>query len=351
MAMIKGFIALIVVAAVVVSLWYYDTGGKPALNPLTATTSIITLLHNTTTVSTTVIPSATCGGFSLFTTQLNTTLTSSCYSEGGQMGIWVSGGVTGKETVKIMGESNNAIYVNQTSNYQCITFFDNLTLPKQYYNVSLTTGKQASGSPTSGGNCYYAYVGINSTVTPPPQVYEQVFNGGFSNGKYTGWTVNGPGFGTAPLNITYSETANVNCYLSAPWSNYNGTYFATTFNCGLTNAPGNITSSLFYATQPFLNFQVISPADRSLYLEVLYNQTPYITAWYNTYNISASGNSPSTFQNASIPLINVLNKPIQIKVVAGTLATQRFIAVGNFRVSNKPSQTTQPLNITFGGQA
>ncbi len=346
MAALRALLIVVIAIAIVFALYYFTVAGKSTNTAHASTITVSPKSTSSSSTSTVGIQYGPCNNFELFTTNLSNTVTTECYWGGGPVGIWVSGGITGKETATITGVSDNIVYVNQTSAYPCVTYFTNLTLPNQYYTVSLTTGAHtSSGLETT--QCYYAYVGINQTLSPPAQVYQQVYNGGFSDGKYTGWTVNDTGFGTKPLNITYADTANVNCYLSAPWRNYNGTYFATTFNCGLSNAPGNITSSPFYARLPFLNFQIISPDDKLDYIQVLYNGTPYITAWYNTYNVTISANSASLFQNASIPLVNVINKPIQIRVVARTLAQQRFIAVGDFRISSVPVQSVQPSNITF----
>jgi hypothetical protein len=311
------------------------------------TTASNTSLSSTSSVSLRYYPP--CDRVQLFTANVSSTIEQTCFWQGGPVGVWVSGGIMSSETSKIVGQTTNAVYVSQTSSYPCITFFTNLTLPTQYYNVTLTTGANSNNSSLVAGDCYYATVRINDTLTPPAKVYEQVFNGDFSNGKYTGWNTTGVGFGFAPLNITYADSVNVSCYLAAPWSNYNGTFFATTFNCGLTNAQGNLTSSPFYAKKTFLNFQIISPDERNDYVEILYNNTPYTQAWYDTYNSTSafSGNAASTFQNATIPLDNVLNDPIQIRVVADTLTKQRFIAVGNFRISGFPAASVQPVNITY----
>ena len=176
-----------------------------------------------------------------------------------------------------------------------------------------------------------------STIPANATVYQNVYNGNFSKG-YSGWNISGKGFGTAPLNITHANTANVMCYLGTPWANYNSTFFATTYNCGLSNVNGNITSSYFKVVKPFLNFRIISPQDKGIYVEILYNHMPYIIVHYNTYNNTLYTNSSSTFRNVTIPLEPILGKVVQIRVVAKTLKQQTYIGVEGFGLSNAPHE-------------
>ncbi|MFI5412781.1 MAG: hypothetical protein ACHQX1_02725, partial [Candidatus Micrarchaeales archaeon] len=226
----------------------------------------------------------------------------------------------------------NKTYVNQTSTYRCITFFQNWTGPDQIYSIIYKTGK-------GNGSCGLSKIIMNGTTSPPVAItYNNIiYNGDFSNGEYTGWTVTNPGFGTVPFNITY---ANSNmCYYGQPWANYNGTFFATTYNCGISVAPGNITSSLFLVNpaKPFLDFMVISPQDNFLYVELLNtNNTPVLVAHFNTFN-SSRVNASSTFVNVTIPLTQYVNRVLRIRVVAVSEASD-YIAVGNFYLSSRPIQ-------------
>jgi len=339
----KGIVAYIVIVIIILSIWYISTGFKTSL---VTTTSTIKPTHPgaSTTISATTTTNSSfvyypCNNFSIYNATINATVSGKCYWSGGVLGLWVAAGNPGREHVIIKGPSNE-LFVNQSSTESCLTFYQNFSAPAGVYNVTLITGD-------SHGNCGYAIAKLNSTTVPPPTVYNFVFNGNFHTGHYTGWNVTGKGFGTAPLNITYANS-NAKCYLGQPWSNYNGTFFATTYTCGTSVSPGNLTSSPFYADSPFLNFKIISPADNGLYVEILYNGTPKIIAHYNTFNTSLGANASSTFRNATIPLTTVIGKPVEIRVVADELAMQRFIAVGDFVLSQTPSPTSiQPLNITF----
>jgi len=187
-----------------------------------------------------------------------------------------------------------------------------------------------------------------ASTTTVPAYQSAVNNGNFSTGTYSGWTVNGTGFGTAPLGI---KTADADmCYYGAPWANYNGSYFATTFTCGTQVSPGNLTSGYFTASAPYLNFRIISPASSSLYIEILYNGVPRVINHYNTYNSSISGGVASyTFFNASIPLASVQGNAVQVRIVAADVNEYGYIAVGDFGLAQNSNQAKGILvNTTTG---
>jgi len=331
----RGIIVYIIILVIMILIAYFYTGFKL---PHTVTTSVATttIAKNsilTTTTSTTanytyIYP---CNNFQINDIIKNNTQEGLCSWGGGSLGIWLAGG-NNTAHVLIKG-ANNVTFLNTTAPNGCISFFDNFSAPAQYYKVAISTGM-------GGGSCGYSIIKLNTTVIPPAKIYSNIYNGAFANGKYTGWNVTGKGFGTAPFNITYGLEHD--CYLGTlPWTNYNGTFFATTYNCGLTNAQGNITSSPFIVniSDPFLNFKIISPADNQLYVEILKNNTPVIVAHYNTFNISSGGNAPSVFQNASIPMASLIGQIVRVRVVAQTTHMQRFIAVGDFSLYQKPVST------------
>ena len=313
---------------------YLETGFKFSKVPVT--TTILSTSTTSTTTSTSSTVNATyllpCNDFSLELQSFNSVISGNCLSSGGMLGLWVAGGDSGRETTVIRG-ADNRTYVNQSSSYECTTFYQNFTAPAQAYEVTLRAG-------AGGGSCGYALARLNTSTTPPIIIYNNiVYNGDFGSGRYNGWYLTNPGFGSAPLNITYADSHE--CYLNHTWSNYEGTFFATTYNCGLSVAAGNLTSNLFYvsASKPFLNFKIISPEHSGLYVEILQNNTPKIIAHYNTFNISFGAQGVSTFRNASISLSTFANKAVQIRVVSNlTSGRGAFIAVGDFALSNKPVQ-------------
>ncbi len=370
MAAVKGIVAFIILIVAVVLLWYFTEGlrlpgGSSTSAASTTSTGSGPSTSGTTIPGTTsIIYTQNCGTFTLFTGSYNATEVSDCNWRGGPLGIWVGGGNTGAEQITMVG-ADNITYLNQSSTYQCVTFWKNITIPAQTYKVTLMSGP---GTLNKSSTCTYAMAIMNTTLNPPTHVVYNnfVYNGNFSSGTYSGWNVTGKGFGTSPLNITFANgnlnvtpansvgnnnytTANTaaGCYIGSKWSNYVGSYIATTYMCGTQVSPGNITSSPFFSSYPFLNFKIISPQNQNLYVEILYNGTPEIIAHYDTYNTSLGANASSTFRNASIPLVTVINKPIQIKVVADTQLPQNFIAVGDFQMARIPSQTKGILvNIT-----
>ena len=328
----KGIIAYVAIIIIILIVAYIATGFRPLSATTTTTTSKTT---QTTTISGGGTGNNTspvyypCNQYSLYNESNNTTVSERCYWDGGMLGFWIAAGNTGSAHATVVGPGNTT-YINATSSTGCITFYQNFSAPAGVYNMTLHTGP-------GGGSCGYAIAKLNKTTVPPQQIYNSVFNGDFHTGSYIGWNVTGKGFGVKPGNITYYDANK--CYLGQPWAGYNGTYFATTYNCGLSNAPGNITSSPFYALKSFLNFRIISPADYYLYVEILHNGTPVIIAHYNTYNASLFGATASyTFRNASIPLTTVIGEPIQVRIVADTLSRQRFIAVGDIALSSTPNQ-------------
>lgn len=340
MAAATGFIALIALIIIVVIVWYFVYGINLPGHTISPTTSVTpgggintTNTTNGTTTSS-IIYSYPCDGFNIFTQGPNSTSQYGCTWGGGALGLWVASGNSTYEQFQLIG-ANNVTYVNQISTYQCTTFFENFSVPSQSYTVKFATGPS---STNASANCMRPGFVLNTTLSPPPKaIYSDIYNANFSNGEYTGWNTTGKGFGSAPLDIiSANDNTTSQCYLGQRWSNFIGTYFASTFNCGTSVTPGNLTSSTFYATKAFLNFRIISPQSSLIYVEILYNGTPAITAHYDTYNISFGANASSTFRNASIPLFTVRNKPVQIRVVANNFNQYGYIAIGDFAQSATP---------------
>lgn len=330
--------AIIIILAVA---WYFTTGYKSFGH--SSTTAATTTQSGTTTTNaatTSMLPSQPCDTIIFTASTYNTSSNTVCVWNGGPVGIWVGAGNSANETMTIVGAQDHKLYLNQTSSFKCLTFYSNYTLPAQNYIVSFHAGP--AGTNITSQQCSFAIAKLNDTLAPPPKVYSSVYNGNFSTGTYAGWTRMYNGFGPAPLNITSANNATKHpgCYLGHPWTNYNGNYFATTFDCGLAVTPGNLTSSLFTANKPFLNFKVISPNVNALYVSILYDNQTAIIAHYNTFNITGPNtNVTSTFRNASMSLAPVIGKPVQIRIVARISGLdQQFIAAGDFALSATPHQ-------------
>lgn len=339
MAAWQAVAAFAVLIVIVLIVWYLSDG---LALPQQLTSTVYTTVPGTNqssnvTTTTSILYTEACQSFSLYTSKVNATTRAGCTWTGGFLGLWVASGNSTTEQVTVVG-ADNLTYINQTSTYQCTSFYENFSMPAQRYLITLNTGPKTNYTNPA---CPRAFAILNLTLTPPKTAvyYGSVYNGNFSNGAYIGWNLTGKGFGAAPINITRANSpGNVSCYEGVPWTNYGSTYFATTYTCGTSVSPGNLTSSAFYASKSFLNFRIISPENNYLYVEVLLNNTPYIIAHYNTYNISLGANAQSTFRNASIPLVTVIDKPIRIKVVANTQLPQNFIAVGDFALADRPVQ-------------
>jgi hypothetical protein len=230
---------------------------------------------------------------------------------------------------------------------------------------TVTTIPQTSSTPTTtiprGGITTIPVTTQNTTSTifsyclsHEPTVAVQ--NGDFATGTYAGWNATGPGFGSVPFNLT-NANSNVNPnytgYYGAPWSGYNGTFFATSFQTGETIQTGNLTSLPFEVSELYLNFKIISQQDSNLYVEILKGGIPAIVTHYNTY-ISPPGvqNPQSTFVNASIPVGTLLCQNVSIRLVAGIIGKSSqgtdYIAAGDFYQSATSAvNPTEPVNQTF----
>lgn len=357
----RGHLAWIIVIIIVLVIAFVYTGYKflKPLGSLTYTTTVsgTSTLKSTTTVNAVSTINYASNGIVGSCNNLDEVgrIDNAIYivkcttSSNATYGLWVAAGDSATEQVSIVG-ANGKTYVNQSSSYNCTTFFENFTAPAQIYTITYKTGP-------GGGSCGNSQVIINGSTTPPPLVvYNYIYNGNFGNGQYTGWTLTGRGFGSAPLNITYADSHGM-CYEGTPWTGYDGNYFATTYTCGSAVSVGNITSSPFLVdpSKPFLNFKIISPQNNDLYVELLkanykfengtqtyVNGTPLLIAQYNTYNFSVNPNSTSTFANVTIPLTQYINEKLEIRVVAAVsnsnLDSKAYIAVGDFTLANRPNQ-------------
>lgn len=349
----KVIIIYVVAIAAVIAAIYGITGfrflslGKSSTTIITipatsaSSSSTASSTTSTTSINYTVPMEQQCSSLNITESAFDVIYITQCKSGGGLLGIWVAGGDSGGASVKIVG-ADGITYVNSSSTLRCIGFLRNVTLPAQSYNITFRTGN-------GGGSCGTPQMVINTTTTPPVVIYDYIYNGNFSDGTYNGWNVVNPGFGTAPLNITYANSKL--CYQGIPWKNYKGNYFATTYNCGVSVAPGNITSSFFTVSpsEPFLNFKLISPQDNNLYVELLkanfktvngksvyVNSTVVAIAHYDTYNISITPDSGATFANVTLPLTEYILNTLQVRIVAGTM--NNYIAAGDFNMSSRPRQ-------------
>jgi len=181
---------------------------------------------------------------------------------------------------------------------------------------------------------------IKPTCLPSNASVVYIPNGNFSTGTYEYWNTTGTGFGNAPLNLTQANKEGD--YYEKPWSGYENTNFAGgTFRGGFAIAPGNLTSSSFLVNDSYLNFKLISPYNYQIYIELLENQTPVLTARFNTYNASGNINAQTTFVNASLPVSEFMCHKLRIRIVAGYVGAgiTQYIMVTDFYLSNKEITT------------
>lgn len=207
--------------------------------------------------------------------------------------------------------------------------------------ITALTTRTTTINQTSNNSTTSTVIPVGSCLSPAQKV--SLKNGNFSTGNYSGWSTDGAGFGSAPLNLTKANMEGA--YFNHTWIGYDGTFFATTFEGGINVQPGNLSSNKFYVVEPYLNFKIISPQNNNLYVQILSSSnTPLITTHYNTYAALGNVYASSQFVNASIALSTFLCQNVTIRVVAtvvgGAINRQQYIAVGDFYLSKVPVQTS-----------
>ena len=203
-------------------------------------------------------------------------------------------------------------------------------------STSTTTSTSIPTSSTSATTRRSAYTFcVPSTPTATP-----IYNGNFSTGTYLGWNITGKAFGNAPLNLTYQNKQHN--YYGAPWSGYNNTFVASTFQ-GFVSGQGNLTSAPFLVTEPYLNFKIISAQNKGLYLEVVSDNAVFEKVYFNTFNPSLTSNYFTTYMNGSINIYPLLCKNASIRIVSDLEASisskYSYISAGNFYLGPSPVQT------------
>ncbi len=342
-----GYIIILIILAVLAIVFghlFSILKGKGLITS-TAVTTINSTTKKQNTTTSNIIYAGTCGSLFLYEGEsANNIVRYKCSWTGGNVGIWSASGISTTDRVEITGQ-NGQTYFNHTYNYSCLTFLNSVNLTSQNYTITFSTNGNK-------GSCQnpHQILSINTTTTPSTQnKYNFVFNGNFSTGTYAGWAVNTVAFGNVPQNINAAN--NEICFKDFPWRGlYNTEYYASTGVCSNIQFSGNLTSSYFNATYPYLNFQIVSPNNKTDYIEILYqNNTPAIIASYNTYAGPLSG-EPYTFQNASIPLLSIKDKIVRLRIVSAiygiqpTIPTRErpltdFIAISGIRMSQIPWQT------------
>jgi hypothetical protein len=206
--------------------------------------------------------------------------------------------------------------------------------------TNITTNKTANVTSNTTTIVYAGCISSNINST--------IYNGNFSSGTYSGWistaygNASAPGFGAAPNNITYDNSHGA--FYASQWNNYNGTYFASTFDTGTSIKPGNLTSMPFKVDEPYLNFKIIAPQNQLIYFELLNSTNATLEKiYFDTYNATDNPTPTSTFQNASVDLVPFICKTIRIRVVAGVVGSRinrdQFVAVGDFYLTKLPVST------------
>jgi hypothetical protein len=212
--------------------------------------------------------------------------------------------------------------------------FSTTSVPVNQSNYSTTALTTIAGVTTQP---YSSKCGLANVLT--------LQNTYFADGTYSGWNATG-GYGAKPFNIT---NANIkHNYYGQPWNVTNTTFIATTYNGGQNVVAGNLTSGTFTVTLPYLNFQLVSPDSRLIYVEILKDGVPQIVDHFDTYAAPGGGNATTRLMNASVALIPLLCQNVQVRVVSAAAGTSQsefnYVAATGFYTSSK-QQTTSGILI------
>jgi len=237
--------------------------------------------------------------------------------------------------------SNNNKYLNANSSLNT-SINNNSTLSTNNTNTINNTKTNLNSTENLSTQMNTTNVINQSSCSLTNASVEYIPNGNFSTGTYEYWNTTGTGFGDTPFNLTLANKEGD--YYGANWSNYGNTSFAaSTYRGGLATSPGNITSAPFVVNDLFLNFKIISPYDKGIYLELLDNKTqlPVLTAHFDTYNASGNINGQTTFINASLPIYEFKCDNLRIKIVYNHVGetTTQYILATDFYLSNKEITT------------
>ncbi len=340
-----GFSVLAVIIVIFAIIVYSMTGFKSITGKPTTSTSKSSVPATTTEGSTTIMQGAVrCDQVYVGSSSYDTVLNRSCYWDGGTLALWAASGNSSFLNISIL--QNYTAYANINATHSCATLYDYYNLTAGNYTVEVVVGPEGAAGARAGCTTYFA--AMNTSTSPKGTVYD-ILNGNFSTGTYAAWQTEGKAFGSAPLNLQWADDHG--CYPQAePWRGFNGSYFATTYNCTAhLAAAGNLTSYQFVVTKPFLNFQIISGSPRT-YIELLSNGNVEIRAYFSTYQLSGSGSRAFTLRNATIPLTTLYGKSVELRIVANETSQNEYIVAGNFRLSDNPNQQQGILtNISFGG--
>ncbi|MEM0107020.1 MAG: hypothetical protein QXS81_02310 [Candidatus Micrarchaeaceae archaeon] len=269
-----------------------------------------------------------------------------CSWSGGNLALWARSGKNAYMKITVTGQDNNT-YINANVTDPCTQLVSIKNLPYQNYTISFSLGPK-NATFAKNASCMYPMLLFNQTFEPiKSSVYTYVFNGDFGSGTYSGWNVTGNAFGSAPISISYANSNG--CYPeNTQWSGYGKQYFASTYSCSMqTRSAGNLTSSPFLVTKPFLNFQVIGYYSPYIYVGIIYNNRTVVKGYFNTYKFSNGAQETFMFRNVTIPLTTVFGKIVRIRITVNEIQEYEYIAVGNFTLSDKPASSLPLANLSI----
>ncbi len=206
--------------------------------------------------------------------------------------------------------------------------------------VNTTVCKQ----PVCPPSCLYGCI-TGTTTCKTVIANVSMVNPDFETGTYAGWNVTGSGWGSAPTSGSLANSQHL--YYSVPYSGWQGTYFASSYQTGGRGAVGSLQSAPFTLDKKYLEFLAIGQDDAQLCVALkIEDETTYLdcNALRASPNVirlfqpTLSTVSPySIFKRVSWDVSAYKGKQATIQVIDNSVRS--WIEVDDFRQADTSSVT------------
>ena len=200
--------------------------------------------------------------------------------------------------------------------------------------------------PVCPATCQYGCITGTSTCRTVV-VNASMNNPDFETGTYAGWNVTGSGWGGAPTSGSLANSQHL--YYSVPYSGWQGTYFASSYQIGGRGAVGTLQSAPFTLNKKYLEFLAIGQDDAQLCIglkiedETMYKDCTALGASPSVIRLFqptlSTVNPYSVFKRISWDVSAYRGKQATIEVIDNSVRS--WIEVDDFRQTDTP--TVPPL--------